>query len=618
MNLRGAIVICPKNIYNMELEYGRDNEFMKIREFLKQNRLIMDGAMGTYFARLEADDHAVSELANLTAPDKIEQIHREYIEAGANLITTNTFAANTVTLQIDWQEQKKMIQAACRIAKKAADDQIFIAGDIGPIPEHAFSDEEQVLEEYKRMCDIFLEEKLDIILFETFSELTYIRELVPYIKKKSDAFIITNFCLNKNGYTSSGISAGKLLKEIETMEGIDACGFNCGIGSGHMNQIFKKLNLPSNKYIAAVPNAGYPEQMQNRMVFMDNANYFTENMKEIAELGINLLGGCCGTTPEYIKSLKSNIKTSNSEAIRVRELHPDSQNRKTIVRKNEFYERFKQGKKVIAVELDPPYDADYEKLVEYAHSLKKIGADIITMADSPMGRSRADSILMSIKLSNEAGVGVMPHVCCRDKNMIAIRSMILGAYINNIRNFLFVTGDPVPSVNRLSTTGVFDYNSIKLMKFVKEMNEEHFPEEPVYYGGALNYSGTNLDKIVERMQQKIDAGAMYFLTQPIYSKEDMERIYQIKKRVDTKILCGIMPLVSYRNANFIKNEITGIHVPEEIVERYHPDMSREEAELVGAETANEIIGNLNPFADGYYFMLPFNRVSLMEKIKVDR
>jgi homocysteine S-methyltransferase len=198
--------------------------------------------------------------------------------------------------------------------------------------------------------------------------------------------------------------------------------------------------------------------------------------------------------------------------------------------------------------------------------------------------------------------------------MISMRSVLLGAYIHGIRNLLLVTGDPVPGESRISTTAVFDYNSIQLMDYVKEMNTEHFAADPICYGGALNHGRGMIDKIVERMQRKIDAGCKYFLTQPIYSREDAERIRQIKERVDTKILCGIMPLVSYRNACFIKNEMGQINIPEEIIAGYRADMTREEAENVGAAIAREVIEFLDPVADGYYFMLPFNRVSLLDKI----
>lgn len=596
---------------------------MRLRDYLKKYRLIPDGSMGTYYCEVMNKPGAISEYANESDPDIIRQIHKEYLEAGASLLRTNTFAANRAVLQMGEEQQKSLLRAACQIAKKAleeadltTDDKArrWILGDIGPIPEDGDTLEEKVLAEYKLMCDIFIEEGLEGIHFETFQSLHYIEQLLPYIKsKKSDMFILTSFSVNKNGYTEAGISASRLLAAAEKISDIDACGLNCGVGSGHMYQILKNVALSEEKYLYAAPNAGYPEQMQNRMVFMDNAEYFTDNMELIADLGVDMIGGCCGTTPAYMKAL--NLRIKDKKRLPSRKVKaPSIEGAVQPYKENEFYQLFQSGKKVIAVELDPPYDADIDRVMECAHALKNSGADLITFADSPMGRSRVDSILMSIKIANETGLKVMPHICCRDRNMISIRSSLLGAYIHGIRNLLIVTGDPVPSANRAKTTAVFDYNSVQLMEFVREMNLEHFALEPFYFGGALNQGRGNLDREIERMQKKMTAGATYFLTQPIYSEEDADRIKKIKERLDTKILCGIMPLVSYRNACFIKNEFTGIHVPDEIVNRYSPNMSREEAEQVGAQIAREMMELLEPVADGYYFMLPFNRVSLMDKI----
>lgn len=595
---------------------------MNLREYIKTHTLIADGSMGTYYASIDNNENTISEWANLNNPNLIERIHREYIQAGARLIRTNTFAANKEVLSLQQEELSDMIRTACRIAVSAAQkemvsldlgEEIYIAGDIGPIPERSTSEEDEIIEEYKNMCDIFIEEKLPIILFETFPDLTYILPIVEYIRERNqELVIITNFCLNKNGYTRTGLSGKRLLQEVSKIDGIDGCGFNCGIGSGHMYDNLRKLPFPINKFMASMPNAGYPEQFSNRMIFEDNVNYFQNNMKQIMDLGIDIIGGCCGTTPDYIRALKE--YATNADVYKGVRVDMKSKDISTELYPNELYELFSSGRKVVAVELDPPFDADYDNIISCAEELKGLGADIITIADSPMGRSRADSILMSMKIRQMVGIPVMPHVCCRDKNMIAMRSGLLGAYINEIRNMLIVTGDPVPSDSRTSTTGVFDYNSMQLMKFIQEMNIEHFAEAPIYYGGALNYGRGKIDKVIERMERKIDAGCKFFLTQPIYSKEDMERIAYIKEHVDTKILCGIMPLVSYRNANFIKNEIAGIHVPDEIVDRYHPDMTREEAQKVGADIANEIIAEISPYADGYYFMLPFNRTSLMKDI----
>jgi homocysteine S-methyltransferase len=594
-----------------------------MKQYLKEHRLIPDGSMGTYYSLIKNQDRIISEYANITEPEVIKQIHKEYIKSGARLIRTNTFAANRTVLQRNKEEQRELVIAACQIAKKAVEEsstelmiseRIWILGDIGPIPENADSNEKDILEEYRLLCDIFLEQGMDGIHFETFSSTNYIEKLAPYIKeKRQDMFLLTSFSVNKNGYSAAGISATRLMDKIAQIDEIDACGFNCGIGSGHMHQILQKVTFPEGKNSYAAPNAGYPEQMQNRMVFMDNARYFADNMKRIAELGIDIIGGCCGTTPEYIADINDMLR-SNAYTPLVKQPRSRREMAAPAVKENTFYRLFDSKDKVIAVELDPPYDANIDQVMECAHKLKHSGADIITFADSPMGRSRVDSVLMSIKIAGETQLPVMPHICCRDRNMISMRSTLLGAYIHGIRNMLVVTGDPVPGESRVSTTGVFDYNSVQLMDYIREMNEEHFSDEPIFYGGALNHRRGTVDKVVDRMRRKMEAGAKYFLTQPIYSEEDVMRIRSIKERVDTKILCGIMPLVSYRNALFIKNEISGIHVPDHILNRYNPNMSREEAENVGASIAREIMDMLETVADGYYFMLPFNRVSLMDKI----
>lgn len=590
-----------------------------MKDYLQNHKLLTDGAMGTYYARLLNNENAISEYGNLYSKDVVVKIHKEYIRAGATLIRTNSFAANRQVLGADYDVQKKIIKNSFRLAKQAIKEEkktAYIACDIGPIPENGVKSEEEILAEYKEICDIFIREGGEVFLFETFSDFNYLKEIAVYVKEKvPNSFIITNFCLNKNGYTSKGLSAKSILEQIENTKEIDAGGFNCGIGSRHMYQILKKLNFPKDKYIFAMPNAGYPEQYRNRLIFMNNEAYFVENMKKIVELGVDCIGGCCGTTPGYIKNMKEklSLKSSNHHTrVEVKE----EQNENKPSQTNEFMTMFATGKKVVAVELDPPFDVKDDKILSCAHKLKNNNVDIITIADSPMGRSRVDSILMSVKIHQQTNFKVMPHVCCRDKNMIAMRSSLLGAYINGVRNILVVTGDPIPSEHRSSTTGVFDYNSIQLMNYIKEMNKEHFVNDPIYYGGALNYARGNIDKVIERMEKKIEAGASYFLTQPVYSEEDIRRLEIIKEKVDTKILCGIMPLVSYTNANFIKNEITGIFVPDEIVERYKPDMNKEEAEWVGASIASELIEKMKGFADGYYFMLPFNRVTFMDKIKI--
>ena len=596
---------------------------MKLKDFLQNNILLMDGAMGTYYQQVQENNGDVAELANLLEPDTVLKIHKEYLEAGADIIRTNTFAVNSVVLsRISKTVREDLLRRACRIAKQAVAEECehtkrscFVAADIGPIAVGMEQDTEAVLIEYYRMCDVFLEEGMDIFWLETFSSTEFVPEILAYIKKKApDAFCSVSFCINKNGFTTAGQKAEKLLFS-ENLRLADAIGFNCGIGSVHLKAVLSKCKLPKDVFVLAAPNAGYAETFSNRAVFLNSAGYFGDNMAQIAELGVDIVGGCCGTVPSFIREMRKKISGKKPvERVERADYVFTSEAEGKEKQQNHLREKLLRGEKIIAVELDPPYNADGEKLLACAKALSAYPVDVLTFADSPMGRSRADSTLTALHISKSTGMQVVPHVCCRDRNVIAMRSLLLGAHMNGLRNLLIVTGDPVPGEDRKTVTGVFDYNSIRFMKYVTEMNGELFPEDGFFFGGALNYNYPNGEKVAERMEKKMAAGCSFFLTQPVFSDEDIERIKWLKERTGAKILAGILPPVSLKNASFIRNEMAGMNVPDEIMEKYRADMTREEGEAAGAEIAKELMKKLDPVADGYYFMLPFNRVSLIGRI----
>lgn len=585
---------------------------MQIREYLKTARLITDGAMGTYFEAKYPNEDIMAERCNLSAPDKIKEIHLEYIKSGAKLIRTNTFAANTMFLQ-DRNEVKEVIRKGYEIAMEAVEEskeKVFVAADIGPIYDPQFLGEEQILEEYFEICDTFLECGADIFVLETQSEFTYIKAVTEYVKQKKDVFVIVQFSVDKSGYTRTGLSMERIVQKISVMDSVDAYGFNCGVGAAHLSKLLGKIAFPNDKYFTALPNAGYPIELRGKTVYGDSRKYFVEMMEKIAELGVEILGGCCGTTPEYIGDV---WKTLADKPLSEKKIGTED----TVMQKPKALpveDKIEKGEKVYIVELDPPFDTDISKVMKGALLLKEVGTDLMTLADSPMARTRMDAGKLAAKVQREIGIPVMPHISCRDKNVIAMRSGILGDYMNDLRYFLVVTGDPVARENRGAITPVFDFNSIRFMEYLAQMNEDVFSKEPVYYGGALNYHGANPDAICGRVRQKMEKGCSMFLTQPIYSKEDMERIAYIKAQTGAKIMCGIMPLVSYKNAMFMANEMPGIRIPQEITERYAPDMTREEAEAVGIDLAVEIAEALREIADGYYFMTPFNRAGMITEI----
>ena len=589
---------------------------MRIKEYLQSNRLIADGAMGTYFEEKYKERDEFAERANLTAPEKIKAIHLEYLRSGAGLLRTNTFAVNSMFFE-NMREIEQTIRSAYRIAESAVAEfqkeesrEVFIAADIGTIYDADHLEYETVLAEYKKICDIFLDCKAKCFLFETQADFTYIEPVSRYLKEKGDIFFIAQFSVDKSGYTKSGLSAKKIVKTAAQMETIDAYGFNCGVEATHMYRLLKDLTFPSDKPVTALPNAGYPYTLRGRALYSHNVPYYVEEMKKISELGMEIVGGCCGTTPAHIKGI-----------VKALEEVPRTKKRIGMVREtavgrweSEFEQKLARKEKVYIAELDPPFQTDAAKVVRGAKELAEAGVDMITLSDSPMARARMDAGQLAVCIEREANVPVMPHVCCRDKNVIALRANLLGTYMNGIRHYLIVTGDPVARGDRERVTSVFDFNSVKFMSYVSEMNADVFANEPVSFGGALNYHGANVDAIIDRMKQKIQNGCRYFLTQPIYTASDAERIREIRRRVDTRILCGIMPLVSYKNAMFVKNEMPGIHISDEIVAQYTPRMSREEAEETAVRISLETAKALYDAADGFYFMTPFNRTGLIRRI----
>lgn len=593
---------------------------MKIRDYLQKNRLITDGSFGTYFAdRFNTEE--MPELANIDHGEWVCAIHKAYIEAGAKLIRTNTFAANTVLLNTDMTTVQKNIYEAVNHAKKAvseAAEQIFIAGDIGPIPKTGGMDDVAIEEQYYELAKVFIKEGIDILTFETFTDMEHILPAIKRIREKNDIFVMVQFSVNQFGYSNAGLSARKLLTEAAAVEEIDAIGLNCGVGPGHMEQILNGVSpylQAQNKFLIALPNAGYPKRIQNQLQFANHPDYYADKVSSMAEKwGLDIVGGCCGTNPNFIRELAKKLDVKQS-ATEKQAVTMEPQNKK--MRHLGFFEAEDgtiKNKKLIAVELAPPADADDEKLLEAAHILQRSDVDVLTFPDSPSGRTRIDSVLMSEKVRRETDMCVMPHICCRDKNAIAMRSLFLGAHINNINNMLIITGDPVPSMVRETVKAVFNFDSVGLMNIAKDMNEESFADSPLVYGGAINQGRRNLDIEIKRVQRKMDAGAQFFFTQPVFSKEDADRVRRIKEETGARILCGIMPLISRRNAMFMKNEIAGIAVTDELIARYPENGTREDGEAVGVAIAREVMEYTSDFVDGYYFSFPFNRVYLLEKI----
>ncbi len=590
---------------------------MDIREYLKKKKIITDGSFGTFYGA-NYQSYDMPEMANTAHPERVLHIHGAYIRAGAKLIRTNTFASNTALLAEDLDVVRANIKAAIHLATRAVQDskeEVFIVGDIGPIPGIGKLSAKDTTEEYYELGKIFLTEGLQILTFETFPDMVYVLPAILRLKEEfPNAFIMMQFRLDQFGYSNSGMNGNKLLKEALRIPEIDAVGFNCGVGPGHMQKLLQKMILPAGKYYIALPNSGYPKRSRGTLQYSNSPKYFAGKVADLADYGVDIVGGCCGTNPSFIKELS---KAVSLEPTKKASSISDLQNSYKQEKKTGFFYNEKgalKNKKLIAVELAPPTSANDEKLLEAAHMLEASGVDVLTFPDSPSGRTRVDSVLMASKVKLATGMTVMPHICCRDKNAIAMRSLLLGAHINNIHNLLIVTGDPIPSADRQTVKSVFNFDSVGLMHITQDMNETEFPESPMCYGGAINQGRLRIESEIKRVARKMEAGAEFFLTQPVFCKEEAEKLRQIKEATGARILCGIMPLISKRNALFMKNEISGIYIPDEVADRYPNKATKAEGEAIGISIAKEVMTYTEDFVDGYYFSFPFNRVHMLAEI----
>ncbi|WP_160691857.1 bifunctional homocysteine S-methyltransferase/methylenetetrahydrofolate reductase [Clostridium sp. C2-6-12] len=588
-----------------------------IKNYLKKNILISDGAMGTYYSELTGNDVSYCEFGNLNDKETIKKIHTEYINAGAKLIRTNTFSANIYDLGVSRERLKDIIKSGIDIAKEAAKNkEVFIGGSIGPIKKDNLEESNsEILGEYKFIIDCFLEENIDIFIFETFSNFNYLKEIGEYIKSKnSSSFILTQFAVKPDGFTRDGLSVAKLVNSVKNIEEIDAYGFNCGSGPMYISEIIKSINI-GNDIVSALPNAGYPEIIHERTVYPNNPVYFAKKIKEIKSMGASIIGGCCGTNPKFIKEISSLIheisKNVNTIAIKEEKVS-DAENKI----ENTFKTKLENGEFVVAIELSAPINTDISKLITGAKICKENKVDLVTVPDSPMSKVRADSAIIAAKIKREIGIEAMPHLCCRDKNTNAIRSTLIGSHVENIRNILAITGDPISDASKVEAKSVFNLNSFKLMELLNDMNSELFIEDNIFIGGALNLNVLNKEVEYNRMMKKIEKGAKFFLTQPIYDDAAIEFLKKVKERTNVKILAGLLPVVSYRNAVFLNNELPGVTIPDRYVNMFKEDMTKEEAQEVGISIAVELGKKVKDICDGLYFITPFNRVEmLMEIIK---
>ena len=577
---------------------------MNIREYIKDQTLLFDGAMGTYLMGKYHRTAEDCEKTNLDAPEQVLEVHRAYLAAGCNAVKTNTFGANRISMGEDIC--RRVIEAGWKLANEAAGDK-FVFADIGPVP---MTDAQMALEEYRFVADTFLDLGAKCFLFETLSSFSCVGETAKYIKEREpEAFIITSFAAQPDGFTRSGQLAGRLIRQAEACEAVDAAGLNCMAGARHMISLVESIG-PVSKPLSVMPNAGYPTVLGSRTFYEGDPDYFAGQMTRLASMGVRILGGCCGTTPLHLgvvaealgKELPKTVPVSVKEK-------PEKQEPE----RNRFWEVLQDPRrKPIAVELDPPESGDVTKFMAGARELQAHGADIITIADCPIARARMDSSILACKIHRELGIEALPHMTCRDRNLNATKALLLGLSAEGVHNVLTVTGDPIPSASRDEVKSVFNFNSRMLARYIGGLGETVLTT-PFQVFGALNLNARNFSVQLQLAQKKEERGMVGFLTQPVLTQQALDNLKLAHETLKGKILGGIIPIVSHRNALFMNSEVAGITVDPQIISMYE-GLDREAGEKLAVKISTAVAEAIGPYVDGYYLMTPFGRTGLMGRI----
>ena len=581
-----------------------------VRAHLARKPLLFDGGMGTYY---KAKPGTECEQGNLLDPAGVRKVHREYLAAGAEAIKTNTFGLPRMAAarQPDWQA---LARAGWKLAAEAAGETgAAVFADLGPAPDTEAAPAGSI---YTAVARCFVEQGAKNFLFETLSSDAGVLEAVQAVKAQvPDAFVLVSFEVLPDGYTREGMYSKELVRRMTESGLVDAVGFNCVSAPGAMRALMQQLG-GSKLPLSVMPNAGYPVVTRTQVKYQGKPEYFAKELARIAAEGVRILGGCCGTTPAHIAALRAALDSLPAVEKAAPAVQVSTPEAPTVEKDDAFLRKLNAGQKVIAIELDSPKDADLTNYLAGAKRLQAAGADLLTIADCPIARARMDSSLVACRVHRELGLCTLPHMTCRDRNLNATKALLLGLYAEGVREVLAITGDPIPTAERDEVKNVYQFNSRKLAQYIVSLaGEGREMPSPMTVFGALNLNARNFEVELRRAGEKLENGMSGFLTQPVLSEQAVENLRRTRETLGerAKILAGIMPVVSQRNAIFMENEVNGIHVAEDIIEAF-AGLDREQGEALGLEISLKMAREALPYADGFYLMTPFNRVALMERL----
>ncbi len=567
---------------------------------------------------------------NLTNPDLVEEVHHEYVQAGADIIETNTFGANRYKLKSFGLENKvaEISRAGALVARKAGEDRVFIAGSIGPLGvkiepwgHMSVTEAEAAFREQARGL---LDGGVDFFILETFSDINEIHRAIKAVQNlDKEATIVAQMTIEEDGNSLYGTTPEVFTRKLEEW-GAHVIGVNCSVGPAHMLQCIEKMAEVTELPLSAMPNAGMPREVEGRNIYLCSPEYMAEYAKRFILSGVRVVGGCCGTTPAHIRAMRGAIKALQPPRRHVAQASVAAEEAQETKRiqlrdKSEFARKLADGSFVVSVEVVPPRGHDPSKAIEAAHMLRAKGIDCINIPDGPRASARMSSMILACILLTQTKMEPILHYTCRDRNLLGMQSDLLGMYAQGIRNVLIITGDPPKLGDYPDATAIFDVDSIGLTNVVNFLNRGidiggRRLSTPTGFliGVGANPGAINLDHEISRFQAKVEAGAEFAITQPVFDIEILESFLRRIGDCRIPILAGIWPLVSLRNAEFMHNEVPGASVPPEIMDRMRKaqDLGPERARQEGVAIAQETLKVVKAMVHGIQISPPLGRYDL--------
>ncbi len=594
---------------------------LSLKQYLSDSLLLGDGAMATYLYQQGIPVGICYEELCLSQPELIAQVHFEYYQAGARLIETNTFGANRERLSRYGLENRttEINAAAASLARQSVGPDAYVAGSIGAISAGRVG--EVPAAEYQQMyveqAEALLSADVDAIILETFLDFNEMLLALKAIRPLTELPIVAQLAVMELTGTKDGYSLSTALSRMLDV-GADVVGLNCRLGPSEMVRSLAGAVVPKQTILSAFPNAGRLGISEGEFAYKSTPDYFAASALRLREQGVRLLGGCCGTTPNHIKAMAAALQglkpvphCNSSTALQVEQRQVPSPEPPSRQQASPSLVDLVKSRHTIIVEYDPPRDLDPSGFLRGAKVLREAGADLVTLADNSLATVRMSNMALGALLKSKVGIEPLVHVACRDRNLLGQQSHLMGLDALGIHQILVITGDPSRIGDLPGASSVYDLTSIELIKMAKQMNQgvsfsgrRLTKTARFVVGAAFNPNVSNLEVALERLQRKIEAGADFVMTQPVYDLQTLHRVYEAAKGLAIPVFIGIMPITSYRNAQFLHNEVPGIKIASGVMQRFQA-LEGERARAEGVAIARDLLDHAVKLFKGIYLITPF-------------